>query len=221
MLPSPPTQESRTQRTDRHLVTAYKVAPCDLKVQPRIATQKTRKPFGSPSKLPPVNPMMNPPKMKTSRRPQKALGEYRRLKGLHPKKFVVENYNWGLPVPTTKERCKICVPCLNLKGSTCRQKNETLCYGCQHNNACWQQQPCECWEEPKKARYWANFALQAYSHPSPTNRVDLIVRAPYRLDLDLEGGKMLKLRYQPGTKDVLGSPPPVLIPLGLKQKRPK
>ena len=68
--------------------------------------------------------------------------------------------------------------------------------------------PCEAWAETDKAGYYAQFSLQAYEFASATNRVDLIRLGPYCLDLDVNGGTLLKLPandLEPPPKGLSGS----------------
>ena len=68
----------------------------------------------------------------------------------------------------------------------------TKCFGCQHQDICWGTFPCETLADEEKADFYAQFSLQAYEFPSATNRVDLIRLGPYRLDLDLNGGTLIR-----------------------------
>ena len=98
---------------------------------------------------------------------------------------------------TANNRCGLCQPCLDTTKSTCKKKGELSCIGCLNRNTCWGQSPCETWTEVEKARHYAQFSLQAYNRPSNNNIIDLITQAPYRLDLDLNDGTMVKLRNDP------------------------
>ena len=81
--------------------------------------------------------------------------------------------------PTSKDRCGTCGPCItkNTKKNTCKSKGEDLCHGCDANHTCWRQPPCVKWTDHQKASFWANKALQAYNHPSPSSRVELLQAA--------------------------------------------
>ena len=111
----------------------------------------------------------------------------------------------GLNVPNSKDGYKSCIPCVAQKGNTCKQNSESPCYSCKKNGTCWRQQPCERWDDQQKARYLGNFSALAYKHPSPGQRIDLLISVPYRLDYDTK--VVLKLWNRPGSKDLLGEPP--------------
>ena len=68
--------------------------------------------------------------------------------------------------------------------------------------------PCERWNELEEAGHFAKFSLQGFDNPSADNRVDLITRNPYRLDLDTK--TMVRLRYHPISQADLGPPLEIL-----------
>ena len=68
--------------------------------------------------------------------------------------------------------------------------------------------PCERWNELEEASHFTKFSLQGFDNPSADNRVDLITRNPYRLDLDTKA--MVRLRYHPISRADLGPPPEIL-----------
>ena len=107
---------------------------------------------------------------------------------------------------TSDDRCKKCKACLGVLKNTCAKQNTSPCGGCLKNHTCWGQLPCERWSETEKARHYAQFSLQAYHRPRLDARTDLITKSPYRLDLDLNNGTMLKLQTDPHTGQYIGPP---------------
>ena len=112
-----------------------------------------------------------------------------------------------VPRKTANDRCSNCQACLDVSINTCKRKKEPLCGGCYNQSTCWGQVPCETWTKFEKARHYAQFSAQAYNHPAPNNRLDLIMLVPYRLDLDVNNGTMVRLLKDPNTGEALDPPP--------------
>ena len=110
------------------------------------------------------------------------------------------NVYGGLPKRKTRDdRCNQCPTCRNVSKNGCGSKGDPIkCFGCINRTTCWKMLPCELWNEMEEAGHYAQFSLQAYDNPSPTNRVDLITRNPYRLDLEANN-TMLRLPVHPVT----------------------